>query len=263
MHMQKVVIIPLDFSETSFNAAHYAANMYKNREDIIVVLYNFHAKSEDAVVANNYLLTLKTELSTKCTNIETFSESGSDFIESLNAYAHVRSAYLIVMGLTGKSAITQWFSGSNTLKMAEKNVCPVLIIPSDAKYNGTENILIASEMRYVEETPVLLAVKRILADFKPNLHVLNVDDSHYISLTTSYKIERDKMEELLGEFKPEFYFMRLFDFHESINLFVRDKNIDMIIIGPKHHGFFAKLFRTQHTKKMIYQSKVPVLAVHE
>ncbi|MCY7291025.1 MAG: universal stress protein [Ferruginibacter sp.] len=259
----KIVIIPLDFSETSFNAANYAANMYKNRDDITLVLYHFYTKSEDATVANNYLVSLKTELSVYCKQIETIAESGNDFIESLESYAHIRAAYIIVMGLTGKSAITQWFSGSNTLKMAEKNVCPVLIIPDNASYNGTNNILIASEMRFVEETPVLIAVKRILKDFNPNLHILNVDDSHYISLTTSYKMERDKMEELLAEFKPEFYFMRLFDFHESINLFVRDKKIDMIIIGPKYHGFFAKLFKTQHTKKMIYQSKVPVLAVHE
>ena len=261
--MSKIVIVPLDFSETSFNAAHYAANMYSNRPDITLVLYHFYTKAEDVDVANNYLKSLQTELSVDCPNIETFSESGSNFIESLEAYSHVRAAYMIVMGLTGKSAITQWFSGSNTLKMAERNVCPVLIVPADAKYTGTTNILIASEMRYVEETPVLLAVKRILSDFKPNLHVLNVDDSHYISLTTGYKMERDKMEELLSEFHPEFYFMRLFDFHEAINLFVRDKQIDMIIIGPKFHGFFSKLFKTQHTKKMIYQSKVSVLAVHE
>ena len=261
--MKKVVIVPLDFSETSFNAAHYAADMYKNREDVILILYHFYAKADDAAVANNYLLSLKTELSVDCPNIETLSESGSDFIESLGAYAHVRRTYLIVMGLTGKSVITQWFSGSNTLKMAEKNVCPVLIVPGDAKFSGTDNIVITSEMKYVEETPVLLAVKRILADFKPNLHILNVDESHYIAISTSYKAERDKMEELLSEFNPEFYFMRLFDFQESINMFVKDKKIDMIIISPKFHGFFTRLFKTQHTKKMIYQSKVPVLAVHE
>ena len=53
--MQKVVIVPLDFSETSFNAAHYAANMYRNRADITLVLYHFYAKVEDVDVANNYL----------------------------------------------------------------------------------------------------------------------------------------------------------------------------------------------------------------
>jgi nucleotide-binding universal stress UspA family protein len=93
--------------------------------------------------------------------------------------------------------------------------------------------------------------------------VLNVDSSHYISLTKAFKEERDKMEVLLAEFDPEFYFMRLFDFHESVNLFIEDKNIDMLIIGPKHHSFYERLFKTQHTKTMIYQSKVPVLAVHE
>ncbi|MEO6538293.1 MAG: universal stress protein [Ferruginibacter sp.] len=259
----KTVIIPLDFSQTSFNAAHYAADMYSNRADVILILYHFYDKGEELNEVNNYLDTLKKELSVTSTHIETFSESGDNFIDCLTAFSHVRRAYMIIMGLTGKSPISQRFSGSNTLKMAEKNICPVLIVPSEASYKGLDNVLISSEMKYVQETPVLLAVKRVLEDFKPALHILNVDESHYISLTTAFKEERDKMESLLADFKPEFYFMRLFDFHESVNLFVNDKNIDMIIIEPKHHSFYEKLFKTQHTKKMIYQSKVPVLAVHE
>jgi nucleotide-binding universal stress UspA family protein len=257
------VIIPIDFSETSFNAAHYGAKMYANRKDVNIILYNYYSSNEDANVARTYLLGLQKELKTIAINVETIAESGSNFIDSLSAFAHVKSAYMIIMGLTGKSALAQRFSGSNTLKMAEQNICPILIIPANATYDSITNILIASEMKQVEETPVLLAVKRILVDFKPNLHVLNVDDSHYISLTTSYIKERDEMEFLLADFKPEFYFMRLFDFHESINLFVHDKDIDMIIMSPKFHSFFQKLFKTQHVKKMIYQSKVPVLAIHE
>jgi K+-sensing histidine kinase KdpD len=147
--------------------------------------------------------------------------------------------------------------------MAEKNVCPVLIVPEHAKYESISNVLITSEMKYVQETPVLLAVKKILTDFKPALHILNVDSSHYIALTEAFKEERDKMETLLAEFSPEFYFMRLYDFHEAVDLFTEDKNIDMIIIGPKYHSFYERLFKTQHTKTLIYQSKVPVLAVHE
>jgi nucleotide-binding universal stress UspA family protein len=257
------VIIPIDFSETSFNAAHYGAKMYANRADVNIILYHFYSSGEDVVVAKNYLDGLQKELVGIAHTMETITESGNSFIESLTAFAHVKAAYMIVMGLTGKSALAQRFSGSNTLKMAEQNICPVLIIPADAAYEGVENVLIASEMKYIEDTPVLLAVKRVLADFKPNLHVVNVDDSHYISLTKGFKAERDEMENLLADFNPEFYFMRMFDFHESINLFVNDKDINMIIMGPKHHSFFERLFKTQHTKKMIYQSKVPVLAVHE
>lgn len=257
------VIVPLDFSETSFNAAEYAADMYANRPDINIILYHYYASGEDISPARTFLDSLKAKLSSKVTNIETALESGANFIDRLAAFSHVKRAYMIVMGLTGKTPMAQRFSGSNTLKMSEKNVCPVLIVPGDATYNKINNVLIASEMKYVEETPVLLAVKRVLKDFKPALHILNVDSSHYISLTAEFEEERDKMESLLAEFKPEFYFMRLFDFHESMNLFTRDKNIDMIIIAPKHHSFYARLFKTLHTKTMIYQSKVPVLAVHE
>jgi nucleotide-binding universal stress UspA family protein len=257
------VIIPVDFSETSINAANYGAKMYANRSDVNIILYHFYSSKDDAAKAKEDLETFKKELESITSHFEIVVESGNSFIESLAAYAHVRTVFMIIMGLTGKSAIAQRFSGTNTLKMAEQNVCPVLIIPPAATYNPINNVLMASEMRSVEDTPVLLAVKRILADVKPNLHILNIDDSHYISLTKGFKLERDEMEKLLSDFNPEFYFMRLFDFHESINLFVDDKNIDMIIMGPKYHSFFERLFKTQHTKKMIYQSKVPVLTVHE
>jgi len=257
------VIVPLDFSETSFNAAQYACNMYKKRSDVNIILYHFYEGSEEVAPAEKYLNTLKKELDELVLNIEIYAESGDNFIDRLAAFAHVKGAYMIVMGLIGKTPLVQRFSGSNTLKMVEKNVCPVLIVPEHAKFSKVANVLITSEMKSVEENPVLLAVKRVLHDFKPALHILNVDDKHYIALTPAFKAERDKMEELLKEFNPEFYFMRLYDFHEAVDLFVEDKNIDIIIIAPKYHSFYERLFKTQHTKKLIYHSKVPVLAIHE
>ena len=257
------VIVPLDFSQTSLNAAHYAANMYKGKADISIILYHFYQDGEDTVTAKNYLESLKTELSTYVNTIETELESGNNFIDSIAAFAHVKGAFMIVMGLTGKTKTEQRFSGSNTLKLSEKEVCPVLIVPEDAVYKSISNALITSELRSVEDTPTLLTLKRVLHLFKPSLHVLNINSEHYISVTEDFKKERDKMEELLSEFNPEFYFMRLYDFHESVDVFVKDKNIDLIIIAPRYHNFFERLFKTQHTKKLIYYSNVPVLAVHE
>lgn len=257
------IIIPLDFSQTSFNAAHYAANMYKGRADVTLILYHFYIHGEDTQMARNYLTSLQEELGRMGSAIEIELESGERFIDSLAAFAHVKRAYMIVMGLTGRTPMAQRFSGSNTLLMSEKEVCPVLIIPEGAAFTGISNALITSELKFVEETPCLLTVKRVLEYFKPALHILNVDSKHYIELTEEYKAEKDKMEALMAEFDPEFYFMDLYDFHESVDAFATDNNIDLIIIAPKYHDFFGKLFKTLHTKKLIYQSKVPVLAVHE
>lgn len=259
----QTVIVPLDFSQTSFNAAHYAANMYKGRNSIRLILYHFYQHGESTEMAQHYLTSLKDELSPLVFNIETELESGDQFITSLAAFAHVKGAYLIVMGLTGKTPGEQRFSGTNTLKMIEKNICPVLVIPQEAVYKNIYNILITSDLKSVEETPALLAVKRILQEFKPALHVLHVNSEMYISLTEELQAGRDRMAELLVDFNPEFYFMHLYDFHESVDVFVGDKEIDIIVIAPKYHTYFARLFKTQHTKKLIYQSRIPVLAVHE
>jgi nucleotide-binding universal stress UspA family protein len=259
----QTVIVPLDFSQTSFNAAHYAAKMYKGQPSVRMILYHFYPHGESTEMGHHYLDSLKVELEPLVPNIETELESGDNFIDSLAAFAHIKGAYLIVMGLTGKTPSEQRFSGSNTLKMTEKNICPVLIVPEDAVFNSISNVMITSDLKYIEETPALLAVKRLLSEFKPSLHVLNVDSEIYISLKPELKAERDKMEALLAEFNPEFYFMRLYDFHESVDLFARNKEIDIIVIAPKYHTFFERLFKTQHTKKLIYQTKIPVLAVHD
>jgi nucleotide-binding universal stress UspA family protein len=258
------VIVPIDFSETSLNAAHYAAAMFNGRTDITLILYHYYQDGDNTAEAQHAMIGIRSVLLPQCPNIETQLESGEHFIDSLAAFAHVKGAHMVVMGLTGKTPLAQRFSGTNTLRMAEKEVCPVLIVPPHAQYKAVANVLVVSEMKYVEEGPVLLAIKKVLQDLhRPALHILNVDSHHYVSLTTAFKEERDKMEELLAEFRPEFYFMRLFDFHESVNLFVEDKKIDMIIIAPQHHSFFERLFKTQHTKLLVYQSSVPVLAIHE
>lgn len=257
------IIVPLDFSVTSLNAAYYAANMYKGKEGVRLILFHFYNEGDDIVTAGNFLSSIKTELETFGGTIETVLESGDNFIDSLAAIAQHMTAYMIVMGLTGKTPKEQRFAGSNTLKISEKEICPVLIIPEEVKFNGITNVLITSELKTEEETPTHIALKRVLDDFKPQLHILNVDPEHYIQLTTEFKEERDKMAALLSEYRPEFYFMRLYDFHESVELFTQDKNIDLIIIAPRYHSFFERLFKTQHTKKLIYQSKVPVLTIHE
>ena len=256
------VIVPLDFSKSSFNAALYAANMFSGIPNATIILYHFYKNGDDTTNAKEFLFSQQEELS-GLGDIETVLESGDNFIDSLSAFAQIKRAYIIIMGLTGKTPIEQRFSGSNTLKMSEKDICPVLIIPEEAVYNGFSNALITSEMKTGRETPTLLAVKKVLQLFKPSLHILNVNSEHYISLTEEVKEKRDKMEVLLAEFNPEFYFMRLYDFHEAVEAFVKDKNIDVIIIAPKYHSFFEKLFKTPNTKKLIYQTKVPVLMVHD
>jgi nucleotide-binding universal stress UspA family protein len=261
----KDVIIPVDFSETSLNAARYAAEMLSGKPDFRVILYNMFEEEKEADNVAQYLENLKAELLQKgvADNIECIKEYGDDLIDSLGRLAHQKNAELIVMGITEKEEWRQLVAGSNTLKMTEQNICPVMIIPTTAKYGSIKNIALTSDFKNVEGTTPILAIKTILEMFSADLHIINVDNEHYVSLTEEYLSERAKMLEMFKEFNPEFYFIGMNDFYEAVEQFSKDRNIDLIIIIPKNHTFMDRLFGGSHTKKLVFQSSVPILAAHE
>ena len=55
------VIIPVDFSETSLNAARFAAQMLAGKKDTVAVLYNNYESAGDYDVAVMYQENLKRE----------------------------------------------------------------------------------------------------------------------------------------------------------------------------------------------------------
>ena len=260
----KDVIIPIDFSETSLNAARYAAAMLSGKPGTHVILYHMFTDEKESETAGQYLESLKSELTEKdVDNVEWVKEYGTDLIDSLGRLAYQKTAELIVMGISEKDEWRQLLTGSNTLKMAEQNVCPVMIIPPAVKYNGIKNIALTSDFKDVQASTPILAIKTILELFNADLHIVNVDNTHYVALTEEYLAERGKMMEMFGEFNPEFYFIGMNDFYEAVEQFTRDRSIDLLIVIPKNHTFINSLFSTSHTKKLAFHSMVPILAAHE
>jgi nucleotide-binding universal stress UspA family protein len=260
----KTVIVPVDFSETSVNAARYAVQLLTGYYGVDMILYHMYEKSSQQEEANQELEKLKAELlRIGIVKISLFSERGDDFIDELEKLARHREADLVIMGITGRSVLSQLLVGSNTLKMVERKVCPVLIIPPGATYREVKNVLLTSEMKNVSVNTPSVPIKKILKTFQPNLHIINVDSEHYVALTEEYQQERAQLKAMFAEFNPEFYFLGWYDVDEAINRFSHDKKIDFIIIIPKEHSLLDKMFRHSHTRKLAYHSDIPVLAVHE
>lgn len=258
------VIVPVDFSETSMNAAKYAAKLLTGHYGVEMILYHMYEKASQAADTNKNLEDLKEQLLKEgIVKIKVLAEEGGDFIEELEKLARHQEADLIVMGITGRSALGQVFIGSSTFEIVSKKVCPVLIIPPAAAYRDLKNVLLTSDFKDVEGTTPTVPIKKILKTFKPNLHIINVDSDHYVALTEEYQAERSKLKEIFAEFNPEFYFLGWYDVDEAINQFATDKNIDLIITIPREHSLIEKLFKPSHTKKLVYHSAIPVLAAHE
>ena len=138
-----------------------------------------------------------------------------------------------------------------------------MIVPDGAKFSPIKNVMLTSDFKSALNTTPSVPIKNILDAFHPKLHVVNVDKDHYISLTDSYEKEKQDLKQLFAEYQPEFYFMRLYDIDEALNLFSEDRDIDLIITIQKNASFMEKLFKTNRTKKLSYQTKIPILVIHE
>ena len=68
-----------------------------------------------------------------------------------------------------------------------------------------------------------------------------MNPAHHVSITEAYQKVRDEMNELFKGYEHEFYFIGLYDLPETMNMFVNDHDIDMIITMPKDHSWFSTL----------------------
>jgi nucleotide-binding universal stress UspA family protein len=272
----KTWLLPIDFSETSKNAARYAVALANETPDVKLVLYHVFGKiaagsdgtpldlsnttrKDIAEIAMNNLIS---ELA-HSSPIEVVAEEGESLTENLARYVRHNGADLVVMGLTGASRIEQLLMGTNALNMAHAAVCPVLIVPPQASYSPVKNILFATDMKNVKQTTPVKALRSVLSVFNAKLHVVNVDADHYVELTEEYKQERAHMDALLDGFNPDYFFVRFNDFLDAVQTFVEDKKIDIIITVPRKHSFLSSLFKPSHTRKLLYHTHVPLIAVHE
>ena len=258
------VIVPTDFSATANNAVRYAAQMLTGQYESKLVIYHVYEKAAEEGSTEEILVKLKEDLQVNnYIKVETRCEESSDFIGSLDRLARHLDADLVVMGITGKTRIEQVLFGSNTLKMVEKNVCPVMIIPPAAQFTQIKNVAFASDFKDVEKSIPFVPIKKVLQVFSPALHVVNVDSEHYVSLTEEVLKQRSEMLTMFREFNPEFYFIGTSDVQETLHQFTIDKNIDILITVPRHRTMFTGMFKSSTTKKLAYESAIPILAAHE
>jgi len=273
-------LVPIDFSETSRNAARYAAHISTLVPDAHLILYNVFDSleygsdssplatdaEEDAgrkAIMELALESVRTEISPiTSARITLVAEESHRFLDTLEKYVNNNNIQLIVMGITGATRLGQIFMGSNTLNLIKRGTVPVIIVPPHAHSESAKNVMLLTDFKDIENTIPVTSVKSVLDLFKPRLHIVNVDHEHYVQVTEEYKAERGKLESLLKEYSPEFYFIRLFDFMDAINQFVVDNKIDLILTFPRKHSFLSNIFKTTNTTQLAYHSYVPIVAIH-
>jgi nucleotide-binding universal stress UspA family protein len=272
------IIVPVDFSDTSKNAALYAARVAEalnasltliNIMEPLTAGIDGSPLSDDTdgrkkiteLALDNVKLSI-TE-SVPAIPVSYIAEENSSLIESLKKIIADQHADLVIMGITGNSLAERIVIGSNTINIVHENVCPVLIVPPFASYKEIKKILFATDFKNVDESTPLNYIKEVMEAFKSELYVVNVDSDHTIEQSEEFKIQKARMETLLSGYTTSYHFIKQDDFTEAISQFSADNQIDLILIMPRKHSFLSTIFTGSHTRQLAYHSHVPILAIHE
>ncbi|MBC7696361.1 MAG: universal stress protein [Burkholderiales bacterium] len=274
----KSILVPLDFSETSDNALQYAIHLAKYLSADIIL---FHVISTAVFTNENDVLaysmhdsmeTSKEVLIEKAGKlkqehvfegiIKTFVEAG-DFKTVFYDYMATYSIDLVVMGITEHSTkIGQLVFGSNAVSVSRESNVPVFIVPKTCTYSKINNIAYASEYDvHVTEQTGLIQIKYIVSLFDASLSVLHViPDNHLIN-------ELESMTDFYVEQKLEMTNHKTYILSEkkvSVALldFIKNHDIDIIVLEQKKHSFLHDLIYPSITKDVAFSSPIPILTIH-
>lgn len=182
--------------------------------------------------------------------------------ENINDICKEENAELIVTGVSEKSGLERIIVGSNALRLSEAAHCPVLMVPPDAPILPVKRVLLACDLEKVSEATPLDALDKVLETFQAQLVVINVDDGNrHFSPKTVEEIYR--LHHVFDKYKPEYAFVENKDIAEGILDYAKEQDISLVITIPRYYNFLRNLFHKSTTKNLVYNSKLPLLTLHE
>jgi nucleotide-binding universal stress UspA family protein len=275
----KKILFPTDFSEAATNAFVHALEFAKIVNAELVLLHTFEIPVYDSqFFPENYasiyssielakfemfkdeipkLRTIAIERNLEDIVIKHRLMDG-DLIYNLKNAVEEDKIDFVIMGTSGVSDWTKFFTGSNTNSVISEVKVPVLCIPVTAKYSKIK--IIGFTTRYREKDK---------AELKKVLEIARKTNAKVKSLyvkTSNSDVSDVTIKEWEDEFRGdnvEFLVLPSDEVKETILDFILYKDIDILTTITHKRSFFESIFDSGFTKKIAKEVSVPVLVMHE
>lgn len=273
----KKLVVPVDFSATSANAAEFAGNLaifygaevwlyhaYEMPVGLGEVVWPLFNVNELQAAAEQELKMLAETVQGKLRSNVQFNTKAqmAPLMDGLQEFCDKVQPDLILMGLSGKDAMAKLIVGSNTINTIHTLKYPVLVIPPKASFTPVVKIGFACDYKKMEESTPVDLLKKVVKDFGADLHILNVDhnDAHVDEEVMDGSITA---KSLFRDINPLYDSIESESVTEGLNKYADEKGLDWIVVIPKKHTLLQKIFSRSHSKDLLYHTHLPVLCVHQ
>ncbi len=273
----KKIIVPVDFSKTANNAAVFAGNL-ANFYNADVWLYHSYelpvsigeftyplfdvAEMQVAAMHELEMLAENTQQHIRSNVVFNLKAEMGLIVDGLASFCEAIKPDLVIMGLTGKDALTKLVVGSNTIKAIHEIKYPILVIPPMAEFIPVRKIGFACDYKQVKETTPLSLLKKIVTDFNAELHILNIDFENR-NFSPEEVHESFLLDDMLEGMKANYHSIEAEDISTGINWFADKEKLDWVVVVPKKHTLVQKIFSRSQSNQLIYHTHVPVLCIHQ
>jgi nucleotide-binding universal stress UspA family protein len=269
------ILVPTDFSEPSQVAIRYAIKMANKMDGNVTLLHvlthivqptrasmrfrvNALERELIAIAEEDFIPVLEeaNKLNKTGHPVKHKIQMGQSFNDTVKRYAKKHRSGLIIMGTRGASGLKKYVMGTNTTSLMEVSHIPVLAVPEKASFKTLKNVAFASNLEHFEKE--MKTIMPYLKVFDATLHVVHVvpQGKYSEALQEQVKTYLKKVDyrKSTVSIKPGT------KVDEAIESFLAGLKPDMLAMFTHEYGFFGKLFNRSMTKKMAFQSNVPLLA---
>lgn len=273
------ILIPTDFSENSWNAIRYALAFFESVPAHVCFL---HVVSDDIVpamekevmVANPgdtltlpkapfsaFLKKLKKIEPSQLHHFHTAVVEGS-ITEIIREKIDEYKIDMIVMGTNGASGYKEATVGSHTTDVIIRVKCPILVIPSKARYHRPSSICLPTDFNNSFKKKVVNILETIVGVHDSLLKVLYVSKTNE-QLSPLQEEHKSQLKGYLFHLKHSFHFTINQTLEEAVEAFVRPREIAMIAMMAKNLNFFHHILFHPAANRISYHSEIPFLVLHE
>lgn len=277
----KQILVPTDFSTCADNAIDFAVQSSKILPAKITLLHSYEVNSSlytDYMGVNKeFTTTLLNTASEKLAQLkERIEELDGVVVETILSTDSLHEAIIksvkdqafdmIVMGTLGTGGLKEKLWGSQTAAVIGKTNIPVMAIPMEYKWQKPKKILFSTN-RFEKEPCILNYMFELAGMYMSRVQVVVFTDEDDDKAATfiDNKSKISKYEEFLKEKYHEEALTSAHQygehFEETLENFIKENDIDMLVMVTYQNKFWNRIFNPSKTKLMSYHTNIPLLAI--
>ncbi len=279
----KRVLIPIDFSENSWNAAKYSIELFKNEACIFFLLNTYTpAIANSRFMASNVnsnqvnseknssekglievLKRIKDTYSYKNHSFETIS-SFSLLVNEIKRVVECEGIDLIVTGTKGASGLEEIFMGSNTVQIIKsvKN-CPVLAIPQYFQFTVPSEIAFATDLNRFYSPSELQPIINLSKTFGATIHIVHVQYKTK-DLTELQQFNLGMLRKYLKNAAHELHTVtELNSISNTLEVFTDEFDVYLLAMLNYKHSYVEKITREPVINRIAFHTQIPLLVIPE